>query len=648
MSSETPTYYRKDIDGLRALAVLFVVIFHINETIIPGGFIGVDIFFVISGFVITQRLVKDYSNGTFSYIEFYRRRIRRILPVMFFVTFITLIAGALILLPDDLVSLSWSAIFAALSSANIYYTYFLDTSYFASDSRLTPLLHLWSLGVEEQFYFIWPTLLLALMKWPRLVIPGLIVLILASIAVGQALLAFGEFSFAYYMLPSRMFQLATGGLAVFILHSKLIIRAPHLVFTIMSVLGLGLIISSAWLLDGNTAFPGLNAIPVSFGALLIILSGHKQNLLSGGFSIKPIRWIGNISYSLYLWHWPVLAFMRYSYIEIDLLNGTLAFAAMIALSAFSYVAIENPFRHSGQPFHNILGSYFAVPVAILIAGSVAIIGYRGIIPGLAPTNYATNLALVAGQSKAANEYDYVCQRSQLRSQDLTAARCIINGPTAPRILLWGDSNAAHYVGVLGVLAKSEGVSFRNIEHSACPPILNDPSRFTTDFFKRTCKISSELIKPLLDQYDHIIIASSWAQYDNFSPNFQSQIKETLESLSLRGKKITVLGQATRFPKYDRECTERALKLGTDCVGASVIKNAGITIYNQQVKKIAESIPNVRYVDFNDLLCNGRNCSPYIGTTPLYFDTGHLSISGSWRLGEVALATGMYSKLLDLR
>ncbi|EJN02272.1 acyltransferase family protein [Phyllobacterium sp. YR531] len=646
MNAEPSAYYRKDIDGLRALAVLFVVIFHINENLIPGGFVGVDIFFVISGFVITQRILKDLAGGTFSYIEFYRRRIRRILPVMFFVTSVTLVAGTLILLPDDLTSLSWSTLFSAFSAANIYFTYFLDTSYFASDSRLTPLLHLWSLGVEEQFYFIWPALLLALVKWPRSIIPGLVLLIVASIGIGQILLAHGEFSFAYYMLPSRMFQLAAGGAAVFVLQSTLINRLSHSMFLIIGLVGLSLVAGSAWLLDGNTAFPGLNAVPVTLGAFLIILSGSRKNLLADAFSITPARWIGNISYSLYLWHWPVLAFMRYSYIELDFLSATLAFVAMIVLSTISYFTIETPFRHSSDSFQKVFGRFFAIPAVILTAGCLVIIAFKGIIPLFSPANYATNLARLAEESKPANEYDYVCQRSQLRPQDLNDVRCVINGPAKPKILLWGDSNAAHYVGVLGALAKSKGVSFRNIEHSACPPLINDPSRFANDFFKRTCKISSEIVKPLLDKYDHIIIASSWAQYDNFSPDFQAQIKETLQSLSARGKKVTVLGQAVRFPGYDRRCRERALKLGTDCIAVSVITNPGTTIYNEKVKMIAESIPNVEYTDFNALLCNGKICSPYNGTTPLYFDTGHLSIPGSWLLGEMAVKTGQYSKLFE--
>ena len=177
--------HRSDIDGLRAFAVLLVVIFHINEALIPGGFVGVDMFFVISGFLITGNIVRDREAGRFSYAEFYRRRIKRIFPAMFLVTGVTLLAGLALLLPEDVEALSWSALATALSGANVYFTWDLDTSYFAADSVTVPLLHMWSLGVEEQFYLIWPALILALLAFRRAAIPVLLVLIVASITFGQ-------------------------------------------------------------------------------------------------------------------------------------------------------------------------------------------------------------------------------------------------------------------------------------------------------------------------------------------------------------------------------------------------------------------------------------------------------------------------------
>src|SRR5690554_5995323 len=193
--------YRPDIDGLRAIAVLAVVFFHIDPSWVPGGFVGVDIFFVISGFLITGNILREVgSTGGFSWREFYRRRALRILPVLFLLVFTSLLVGHFILLPDDVEELGWSALSAILFIPNIYFTYFLDTSYFAEDSSLQPLLHLWSLGVEEQFYFFWPLIVILLIKNMRLrwVMAASFLLLVASFFLAEILLNILPM-FSYYM-----------------------------------------------------------------------------------------------------------------------------------------------------------------------------------------------------------------------------------------------------------------------------------------------------------------------------------------------------------------------------------------------------------------------------------------------------------------
>lgn len=206
--------YRPDIDGLRALAVLAVVLFHIDADLLPGGFAGVDIFFVISGFLITGNILRDIdSEKGFSWLEFYRRRILRLLPVLFVVLLTTLIFGHFILIPEDFREMSYAAIASIASAANVYFTYFLNTDYFAEASHVRPLLHLWSLGVEEQFYVFWPIILVSVLsfagRWP-------LILVTLVIASGSFLLAESllhtQPKFAYYMLPTRGGELLIGAL----------------------------------------------------------------------------------------------------------------------------------------------------------------------------------------------------------------------------------------------------------------------------------------------------------------------------------------------------------------------------------------------------------------------------------------------------
>lgn len=205
------TDYRADIDGLRALAVLSVVVFHFNNSWLPGGFIGVDIFFVISGYLITGNIYRGIQSNNFSFFDFYSKRIRRIIPAASFVILVTLVAGHFILIPDDLRDLSISALASQLSVANIYFTYFFNSSYFAPDAELQPLLHFWSLGVEEQFYMFWPVMLLFFIRWMTVnfLILSALVIAIASFLFAEMMLS-TQPMFAYYMLPARAGQLLFG------------------------------------------------------------------------------------------------------------------------------------------------------------------------------------------------------------------------------------------------------------------------------------------------------------------------------------------------------------------------------------------------------------------------------------------------------
>lgn len=628
--------YRYDIEGLRAVAVLLVVIFHINETLIPGGFIGVDLFFVISGYVITQRIYKDGLTNLGDFAEFYRRRIRRITPVMLFVTATTLIAGTTILLPDDLIDLSWSSIFSSFSAANIYFTFFLDTSYFAQDSHSVPLLHLWSLGVEEQFYLVWPILLFVLMKSPKAIYPTLIIIMVGSIACGEYWFRTGSFSAAYYMLPSRAFQLCAGGFCLFLSQSLFMKKASASALLILGILGAILVTSSAYFLTGQDAFPGLNAVPVTLGGSFLLLSGTKQNILSRALSIRPARFIGGISYSMYLWHWPILAYLRYMYVEIGAISGSFIFVAIVALSYLSTKFVEKPFRHSSANFGHIFSRMFVFPTASLCALSYITILMGGYLPIVSPKNYASTLMRLNDETKAASEYSYVCQGNELSSDDLTRKSCIINGNTEPNSLLWGDSNAAHYIGILGEIAKKNNSSFRNIEHSSCPPIYEDGHKFSVPRVRDRCKKSLEVVIPILDKYDHIIISALYSVYAT-SPEFLPSLKQTIDTLVKRGKHVTVVGQAIRFSNFDRQCRQKSLKVVIDCESMFRDNKNTVLLINKQIQKMISDMHNVSYVDFNTLICPEGICSPYRNGQPIYFNEGHISMYGSWLLGREAIS-----------
>lgn len=310
--------YRPDIDGLRAVAVLAVVLFHIEPNWVPGGFVGVDIFFVVSGFLITGIISREQAGGDFSFAQFYRRRVKRIVPALLCVLSATLVIGYLVLLPDDLEQLARSTIASLIFVSNIYFTYALDTSYFADSASLEPLLHLWSLGVEEQFYIFWPIILALATRYITSSAAKGLLLTLAIVVSFLSVELFYDLDpmFQYYMLPGRAGELLLGAAAFYVTQ-----RCPDLSESfcfVLSVVGTTLIVASLVLLSGEDRFPGIHAVPVTLGVALVLIGGTTKNVVSSALSIRPAIWVGLISYSMYLWHWPILAFLKYALVDLTL------------------------------------------------------------------------------------------------------------------------------------------------------------------------------------------------------------------------------------------------------------------------------------------------------------------------------------------
>lgn len=315
--------YRADIDGLRAIAVLPVVMFHANLGV-PGGFVGVDIFFVISGFLITRIIFDEMASGTFRYVDFYERRLRRLLPAAFFVFFLTTIYALVALTPFDMVSYGRS-----LASASIYlanFNFYWDTGYFLDDSTTIPLLHMWSLAVEEQFYIVVPVLLALLIRFaPRKwILPLLIGMTVLGFALCIVLTDYRQMA-AYFLLPGRAWELGVGGVLALLGTGWVRTRAMA---EAMTLTGFGLIFASLWIIDETSAFPGWIAIlPVSGAALLLAAGHHPGTIANRVLGAKPLLFFGKISYSLYLVHWPIIVAIGYGGAKVGGLVGWLALFA---------------------------------------------------------------------------------------------------------------------------------------------------------------------------------------------------------------------------------------------------------------------------------------------------------------------------------
>jgi len=333
----TKSNYLPHVDGLRATAILAVVLYHAAPRLAPGGFIGVDVFFVISRFLITSIIVREMAEGRFSMAGFLARRARRIAPALVVVYLATAVTALVLLLPDTFSGYRRSLIYSSLFATNYYFN--RTTDYFSPPAHEKPLLHTWSLSIEEQFYIFWPLLVLLIWTWlPRRFLPFLIgALVLASLAFAEIMVEVGqrytddesmrERTYAFYALSCRAWELLLGACLAFVVQAK---QPRGRLDEALALAGLGAIAGSILLLTSSSRFPGLTALPATLGTAAVIYACHQRRTLVGqALSLRPIVWVGLISYSLYLWHWPIFAFRRV-WLTPELSNATIA--ALIPIS----------------------------------------------------------------------------------------------------------------------------------------------------------------------------------------------------------------------------------------------------------------------------------------------------------------------------
>lgn len=644
--------YRSDIDGLRAIAVLSVLFFHSGISIFSGGYVGVDIFFVISGYLITSIIVREIANDDFSISRFYERRFRRILPALFVVVVVSLSAGSFLLMPNGVIDLGKSAIATALFSSNMLF--YIESGYFDIAAEMKPLLHTWSLAIEEQYYIFFPLLLILIAKTDaRHYLRWLVILSVLSFVTCIVLTDIMP-SAAFYWIPTRAWELFIGSiLALNVIHKPY----NRLVREIYSVLGIVMISYSIFQFSTETSFPGMAAVLPTVGAALIILSGTGgPSFVSNVLSFRPMVFIGLISYSLYLWHWPIIVYTKiYAIKEPTLSVMVVMFTLIFILSVLSWKYVESPFRKKMflEKKSSVLGASAIVSMITIIIGLSFVVndGY--------PHRLANDDVLTADVNDEKWHYWGACQKVVDRIKN-NKGLCDIGAETKKNsFIVWGDSHARALASGVDLSAKKHGLNGNLATKAGCAPLLSieRENRRTCDEFNQAVL---EFISVTPD-IDTVILAARWAlstkgtRYKKESGGPVKLVDLESQNLELSNVQLFEIGLARTIEKL-RELGKKVVlvnplpEIGYDVPSAYLITtitgreiNEIIAPSEKEYRSRTEEVTaifremkdrmSVDIVTPEFYLLNNSYYRVTMDDIPLYRDQNHLSTFGSEYISE---------------
>lgn len=605
--------FRGDIQGLRAIAVLAVILFHINKEWLPGGFVGVDVFFVISGFLIGGIILRKRQSGTFSLYDFYIGRVRRIVPAYLVLLTVTSVVAAVVFVPKDFGFFQDSAKSSIYFASNGYFSKFGD--YFAPSAHEWPLLHTWSLAVEMQFYFFLPIVLILLPQ--RLWAASVMVAVIVLIGYGVREVNMGQKQAAYFSLLVRAPEFLLG-VALAIFESGCGQEKRHELFdrfaNWIGALGFLLLVGSFWFVRENSAFPGLWVLAPCIGAVAVIWG---RNVIVSGWLAHPVLvWVGGLSYSLYLWHWPIMAFFRYA-VESYQLSIYLLFFLVIFVVLFSYVSwrwIEIPYRRCLDR-----GRASVWRMATLVVGVAVPLSLTSKI------NAAIDDPLPVAYTRYAPS-DEICH-GRVENDCIRGSR----ESTLEPILVLGDSHAAQLNIFFDTVGRANAQRFRIITASSCVTVPGFDVGRLPEYARVGCRVSIEFAKQYIALAKVIVVAGMW-QYQSSSPAFIEGFRAFLADAEVHGKSVIVLAQIPMLTSNVLRL-RRFEKLG---IGHAVSLHPEWLQANASIRQIVSGYEAARFVDFSgdELFSN----VPFFGGRLIYHDNHHLNGIGADEYAKIAAQT----------
>ncbi|HAU5438592.1 TPA: acyltransferase [Cronobacter sakazakii] len=628
--------YRPEIDGLRAIAVLSVIFYHAFPSVVTGGFVGVDIFFVISGFLITKILIKDLDSGQFSIKKFYERRARRIMPAIFFMIAVCIPFAYYYLLPNDINSFYKSLISVFTFTSNFLFA--SESGYFAPNVELKPLLHTWTLAVEEQFYIFFPIILFLSWKVGRKN-SFFTIGFLAAISFFLAdTLSITDPTNSFYLLHTRAWELLAGALGAFICAPSS--KKWLFLNEIAALIGVVLIATAILTFDKTMPYPGSFTIIPVIGAFLILVLCNTSTVSGKVLSITPLKIVGLISYSAYLWHQPLFAIYRYQSInEPTTIAMFLLIATTLILAYISWRFIETPFR---KP--NLIGSKFIFSSTLLL--SVVFISF-----GVAGVTYPSEMNRFTN-NEIYNDVNYrlrgnfgLNRKCEREFRDYKECKT----DDSPEILVWGDSYAMQIVP--GILASNDKAKIVQATVSQCEPIIGY-ARSSTIFGAKNCIESNDRVIEMLSKTPSIktvVISSPFPQLaaSNYvtdrdgnskiaTPNDSfNMLNSTIDKVKALGKRVTIVAPTPqdKFGKDIGFCLLKTTSLGLDRSQCDFSITDESDKQREIYRRMRAISQKADVVWLKDWICNDGVCHSTMDNKLIYRDKGHLSYEGSELLGK---------------
>ena len=662
-------HYRADIDGLRAIAVVSVVLYHFGIIGFSGGYVGVDIFFAISGYLIGSIVFKQLDRQQFSFSTFYIRRIRRLFPAYLVVIVVTYGLSYWLLLPGDFREFGQSIVAATVYASNILF--YMETGYFDAASHLKPLLHTWSLAVEEQFYLVFPLLAWLIFRYAKhLAVVLFAVLCLASFIAAVIFIKY-DHSAVFYLYPFRAWEMFLGVLLAAVAPRSIGNAATN---NFLATAGLAAMLLPIALYTHETTFPGLAALPPCLGALLIIYTGSThRGWVYQLLATKPFVFIGKISYSLYLWHWPL--FVLYSYTREDPLttyDAVLLIAATLIFSIMSWKFVETPFRTPGTSrFSGKIPSFAATALASALCIAV---GLQIHITNGMPSRLSPELAHLATLADGFNN-DWSNCVTQDNPDFPGLEHCTVGNPVTAKnmLLVWGDSHAPALKKGFGDLANDYHQDALIVWRGGCPPVwgIEKDESGSSAIEDQRCTTQNNGVRELIDNNKNIkavVLVGRWSYYlngggvgidnhnkivitpidQNIDPTLSQQelfltsLKDTVTTLINQNLKVFIVEQPPEFANYHSRSIARALKNGsadyTETLALFSNENyADITRRQLPMKNfLTEAVKdiNLEILPTHSYFCNDVKCSLLLDGRPAYYDNNHISVDTSLKINRL--------------